>query len=669
MSLLKFFALNAFLLSSTFVLNSNALGQDVSWSEILKDYESPDKTKENEALFREENRYVNAVVKKSSKYSEIHSYFLNRYSKPNEVKNIVLSTGESIVLRELGYGKPRLIESSVSGVLLSSFDSKKNETVVFTDISISPSEKYLLVSVVEKGSINAATLYIYSLQQKRLLKTYQADSSSGDLRIRWIGANIFYYYDLQNQRLKVYLESPNLNGVSENDFYYGEYPKNVLCRNNSTFVLNAANKYVLLDSLGCSEWNTFKYFKSYVRFISEDEYNIISVSNYSRDIALGPVLGDSYPVTQGVFDSSITSKEGHVLLSSTWGPDQKITILDSSFAIIDEYLVPHFLKVDQFKYDPWNSMLNLTVSSSVKNHMDVYIDLSTKKLIGTTLEELRKNSLNKNGIQYDSDVIYVKSSDGVDIPTRVVAKETIDFSKNPFVFIEVYGGYGSPSHLLPENESKIRDIFISKGGVYVAPGTRGGNEYGNAWHEAGRRKNKINSINDLIDVANDLISRGVSPEHIITNGTSHGGLVVASAALLSPQSFGLVIPISPVLDMLGKQRLNPLFVRTSMKEYGDVNDTEIANLMKAYSPLELPVSERSPEMLIICGLNDTRVSALHSLKFMRKVRKQLPSSSPIHAYFVKNTGHWLMSMDQDLIGVQANTVMWTYIAEYMQRRP
>jgi prolyl oligopeptidase PreP (S9A serine peptidase family) len=156
-----------------------------------------------------------------------------------------------------------------------------------------------------------------------------------------------------------------------------------------------------------------------------------------------------------------------------------------------------------------------------------------------------------------------------------------------------------------------------------------------------------------------------SPKNIIITGTSDGGLVVTAAALLSPGSFGMVVPVSGIYDVLGMYRLNPKWASQWDLEFGSSQDPKIIDLMKKYSPLEQTVLN-IPQFLFIAGRNDTRVSFIHDLKMIQKIRTQNKNSSNVDLYIQSFAGHWIDSVEyQDAIAVREKTLIWTAIYQYL----
>lgn len=194
-----------------------------------------------------------------------------------------------------------------------------------------------------------------------------------------------------------------------------------------------------------------------------------------------------------------------------------------------------------------------------------------------------------------------------------------------------YGGYGasqSMSYRDPSTDLSIKD-WCEAGGVYANVILRGGGEYGNSWHDAGRLDNKLNSFNDLFDVTEYLHKLEISsPAKTAVGGASNGGLLVSAAFAHRPDLYACIIDSVALVDMLHFVK-DP---RGSMykTEYGDPYDPEMFDYLKAYSPYhQLEVGVDYPAIYIQSGLLDTNVPPYHGMKLAAKAQGLNPSGKPI----------------------------------------
>uniref|UniRef100_A0A0A9XTW1 Prolyl endopeptidase n=1 Tax=Lygus hesperus TaxID=30085 RepID=A0A0A9XTW1_LYGHE len=112
-------------------------------------------------------------------------------------------------------------------------------------------------------------------------------------------------------------------------------------------------------------------------------------------------------------------------------------------------------------------------------------------------------------------------------------------------------GYGGFKIALTPTFSSSRLVYLRNlDGVLVVANLRGGGEYGESWHDAGRRANKENCFNDFIAVADYLHSHNIgSPATTAIMGGSNGGLLVAATVNLAPEHFACGVAEVGVMDM------------------------------------------------------------------------------------------------------------------------
>src|SRR4029079_17017238 len=89
-----------------------------------------------------------------------------------------------------------------------------------------------------------------------------------------------------------------------------------------------------------------------------------------------------------------------------------------------------------------------------------------------------------------AEACFATSHDGARIPYFMVHRKDLDRSRPQPVLVFAYGGFNTP--FLPVFPT-IFTPFIEAGGIFVQASLRGGGEYGKAWHDAGRLKNKWNT--------------------------------------------------------------------------------------------------------------------------------------------------------------------------------
>ncbi len=78
---------------------------------------------------------------------------------------------------------------------------------------------------------------------------------------------------------------------------------------------------------------------------------------------------------------------------------------------------------------------------------------------------------------------FATSKDGTRVPLNVIAAPGTPRDGSAPALLTAYGGYGIS--LVPRFDPDLR-LWLEQGGVYVVANIRGGGEYGEEWHQAGR---------------------------------------------------------------------------------------------------------------------------------------------------------------------------------------
>ncbi len=84
--------------------------------------------------------------------------------------------------------------------------------------------------------------------------------------------------------------------------------------------------------------------------------------------------------------------------------------------------------------------------------------------------------------------------------------------------------------------------WLERNAVYVQTHARGGGEYGEDWHNAGRQATKQHTIDDFVACARLAIEQKLtSPAHLAGTGTTAGGITVGGAITQHPELFAAAL--------------------------------------------------------------------------------------------------------------------------------
>jgi prolyl oligopeptidase len=238
---------------------------------------------------------------------------------------------------------------------------------------------------------------------------------------------------------------------------------------------------------------------------------------------------------------------------------------------------------------------------------------------------------------------FATSADGTRVPITLLSRRGTPRDGTAPALLTGYGGYGysrkprfSPSWL----------PWLERGGVVAIASIRGGGEFGEAWHHAGRLTAKQNSFDDFAACAQHLVdARVTSRERLAIMGASNGGLLMGAMVTQHPGLARAVVALVPVLDML-RVELHPNGA-FNVTEYGTVQDPGQFRALYAYSPYHhVRDGIAYPAVLLTAGEFDPRVDAYHAKKMAARLQAATSSGRPV-LLRVESGGHGLgSSLDQ-----------------------
>jgi prolyl oligopeptidase len=232
--------------------------------------------------------------------------------------------------------------------------------------------------------------------------------------------------------------------------------------------------------------------------------------------------------------------------------------------------------------------------------------------------------------------VFYKSQDGTRVPMMLAYRKDLATDKPQPTLLYGYGGYSIP--VVPAFRPEYI-AWMEMGGVLAVANLRGGGEYGEEWHLAGKTTKKQNVFDDFIAAAQWLIDEGrTSREKLAIMGGSNGGLLVGAVLVQRPELFGASIPMVGVLDMLRFHKFTAgQFWRD---EFGDVEKEDEFKALLAYSPYHnVKQGAKFPPTLIMTADTDDRVVPMHSFKFAAALQRAQRGQAPILLRIEERAGH------------------------------
>jgi prolyl oligopeptidase len=232
--------------------------------------------------------------------------------------------------------------------------------------------------------------------------------------------------------------------------------------------------------------------------------------------------------------------------------------------------------------------------------------------------------------------VFYRGRDGTRIPMWLAWRRGLRLDARNRLLLSGYGGFGIP--MVPSFQT-ARIAWLEAGGILAIANIRGGGEYGEAWHAAGRLARKQVVFDDFTAAARWLIAgRYTSTRQLAIYGRSNGGLLVGACLTQHPELFGATVVGVGVLDML---RFNRFGQGAGWEgDYGSPQDATQFRTLYAYSPLHnVRRGVRYPPTLIVTGDHDTRVMPMHSFKFTAALQAAQAGAAPILLAVDEASGH------------------------------
>jgi len=242
--------------------------------------------------------------------------------------------------------------------------------------------------------------------------------------------------------------------------------------------------------------------------------------------------------------------------------------------------------------------------------------------------------------QIVSEEVKAKSADGTMVPLSIIHQRGMAIDGSHPTWLTGYGAYGitedpafHPTWL----------AFLERGGVFAVAHVRGGGEYGEDWHNGGRKLTKQHTIDDFLGCAQYLIeNKYTSAAKLAGEGTSAGGVTIGGAITQRPELFAAALIRVGDSDSLRSELMasGP----ANIPEFGTVKEPggfKALYAMDAYQHVK--ANTPYPAILLTTGVNDPRVAPWQAAKMAARLQASTTSGRPVLLRVDYDAGHGMGS--------------------------
>ena len=161
------------------------------------------------------------------------------------------------------------------------------------------------------------------------------------------------------------------------------------------------------------------------------------------------------------------------------------------------------------------------------------------------------------------------------------------------------------------------------------------------WYKDGKLLKKQNTFDDYVACASYLVDNNFAGQGMILGvGGSAGGLLMGAAANMRPDLFKAIIAHVPFVDILNTM-LDDTLPLTTMEynEWGNPHNKETFDYMLSYSPYDNVRAHPYPHLLVVAGLNDSRVTYWEAAKWVAKLRSLKTDNNLLLLRVHMDSGH------------------------------
>jgi len=189
----------------------------------------------------------------------------------------------------------------------------------------------------------------------------------------------------------------------------------------------------------------------------------------------------------------------------------------------------------------------------------------------------------------------------------------------PPVLFQVHGG---PTGQSTANFDPIVQYHVDRGVAVFEPNVRGSTGFGRTYAALDDKKNRLDSIRDLVDMLEFFRKDGrVDADRAAVSGGSYGGYAVNAVLAAYPDAFKVGVSRYSVADWVTALEVaSPALKASDIIEYGDITDPEWRAFYTEESPIRQVDNIKVP-VLFSHGVKDPRIDISETETMVKALRK------------------------------------------------
>src|SRR2546427_208824 len=384
-------------------------------------------------------------------------------------------------------------------------------------------------------------------------------------------------------------------------------------------------------------------------------YQVLRTNLKSPDVAHAAVV---FPESQGVVVVFGTSRDGLYIRTLDGGLGRLFRLAwGAAPPAAQPVTLPYDGAINSFSTIPSRAGALFSLESWTHSPLWFASDQKTGHLMDTGL--LPVSPVDFSTIT--SDEVRVRAPDGTMVPLSIVHRRDARQDGSHPLYLDGYGAYGFTydPYFIPSWLA-----WFDQGGVYAVCHVRGGVEFGEAWHQAGRGPTKSNTWRDLIACGDYLVAqKWTAPARLAGSGTSAGGIEIGMAVTERPELFGAALPRVGTLNPL-REMLVGVSGPANRPEFGDPTTAQGARDLLAMDTYQhVKAGTAYPAMLFTSGFNDPRVDTWIPAKTAARFQAATTSGKPVLLRVEFDAGHGFgssMSQREAELADEWSFLLWQF---------